>query len=237
MSSININSMLGISSNSSSSDSSLLGGVNLSNYAAIKNGSYAKLTKAYYKQTESEEAATYKDSDSKLTSIKSGADSLKEAADALANDSLWEKKTIKTKNEETGEETEKEDYDWEAITKAVNKFAEAYNNVLDSSAESDTKGVLLNAGWMVGNTAKFDNLLSNAGITIGSDNKLSVDEEELKKADISTLKVLFNNANSLTDAVSSKAASISRAAANAGSTTYTSSGTLSSVYGSFQTEG
>ncbi|MCR5626310.1 MAG: hypothetical protein K6F99_03220 [Lachnospiraceae bacterium] len=89
---------------------------------------------------------------------------------------------------------------------------------------------------MVGNTSKYQNLLSDVGITIGSDNKLSVDEEALKKADVTTLKVLFSNTNSLADDISSKASSISRAAANAGGTTYTSDGTISSLYEGFSTE-
>ncbi len=154
----------------------------------------------------------------------------------LSHKSLWEKKTIKSVNEETGEETETTDYDWDAITKAVKNFADAYNSTLDNAVDSDTKGVLLNAGWMVGNTSKYQNLLSDVGITIGSDNKLSVDEEALKKADVTTLKVLFSNTNSLADDISSKASSISRAAANAGGTTYTSDGTISSLYEGFSTE-
>ena len=39
-------------------------------------------------------------------------------------DSLWEKKQIKTKDEKTGEETTKEDYDWDSITKAVKSFVD-----------------------------------------------------------------------------------------------------------------
>lgn len=50
--------------------------------------------------------------------MRSSADSLKKSVDALNNDALWEKKKIKKKDEETGEEIEVEDYDWDAITKA-----------------------------------------------------------------------------------------------------------------------
>ncbi|MCR5735754.1 MAG: hypothetical protein K6G22_14195 [Lachnospiraceae bacterium] len=233
--SISINSMLGVSS-ANKTDTSVYGTISLSEYASIRNGSYAKLAKTYYAKEKAESKSEESDSDIKLSSIRSDSDSLKTAADALSAKGLWEKKTIKKTDEATGEETETEDYDWDAITKAVKTFAEAYNKTLDSSVNSDTKGVLLNAGWMVGNMGKFDNLLSKAGITVGADNKLSVDEEELKKADMSTLKVLFSNPNSLADQVSSKASAISRAAANAGGNTYTSNGTIDSLYQGFSTE-
>ncbi|WP_289466160.1 hypothetical protein, partial [Klebsiella pneumoniae] len=83
--------------------------------------SYGKLVKSYYRKEENEKAASVStETNANLTSVRSGADSLKKAADALNDPKLWEKKTVKTKNEETGEEEEKEDYDWEAITQAVN---------------------------------------------------------------------------------------------------------------------
>lgn len=94
------------------SDNSI-GGTNLlSDYVAIKNGSYGKLVKAYYAKQDAEKAAGTGDTSQKLTLMKTSADSLKKSADALNDGSLWEKKKIKKKDEETGEETEVEDYDW-----------------------------------------------------------------------------------------------------------------------------
>lgn len=209
-----------LSSNSSSST------INLADYAAIKNGSYGKLLKAYYAKQEEEEAAESGDSEQTLSGVKSSADALKESADALNDDSLWEKKTVTTKDETTGVETETEDYDWDAITKAVEAFVEDYNNAIEQAGNSDTKGVLCNAAWMTSMVATNENLLSKVGITIGTDNKLSVDTEALKEADISTLKVLFSGNNSLADQISQKANSIGNAATRV-SSTYTSSGTYS----------
>ena len=90
----------------------------LSDYASVKNGSYGKLLKAYYAKQDSENASMSGDSRQKLTLMRSSAYSLKKSADALNNYSLWEKKKIKKKDEETGEEIEVEDYDWDSITKA-----------------------------------------------------------------------------------------------------------------------
>ena len=88
------------------SNSSSLGGTNiLSDYASIKNGSYGKLLKAYYAKQDAEKTAGTGDTSQKLTLMKTSADSLKKSADALNASSLWKKKKIKKKDEETGEET------------------------------------------------------------------------------------------------------------------------------------
>lgn len=167
----------------------------------------------------------------KLALMKSGADSLKKSADALNDTSLWEKKKIIKKDEVTGEETEMEDYDWEAITKAVKSFIEDYNGVVKDGGESNTKDVLRNVAWMAGMTDKNSNMLAKIGITIGKGNKLELDEEALKKADISSLKTVFNGYNSFISKISQKATSISNAANRAGST-YTSSGVYSKILSS-----
>ena len=124
----------------------------LSDYAAIKNGSYGKLLKAYYAQQDAEKASSGGDSVQKGVLMKTGADALKKSADALNNDELWEKKKIKKKDEKTEEEIEVEDYDWDAITKAVKSFVEDYNDVVEQVGDSNSKDVLRNAVWLTGIT-------------------------------------------------------------------------------------
>ncbi len=215
--------------------SALLGGTTnssgnvLSDYASIRNGSYGKLLKAYYAKQDVENAASSGDSTQKLMLTRSSADSLKKSADALNNDSLWEKKKIRKKDEETGEETEVEDYDWDAITKTVKSFIDDYNSVVEEAGSSDTKSVLRNAVWMTNITDKTKNLLSEVGITVGKGNKLELDEDVLKEANITTLKTLFTGYGSYADKISQKAGSISNAAAGTkgADKTYTSSGSYS----------
>ena len=215
------------------SNSSSLGGTNiLSDYASIKNGSYGKLLKAYYAKQDAEKTAGTGDTTQKITLMKTSADSLKKSADALNASSLWEKKKIKKKDEETGEETEVEDYDWEAITKAVKSFIEDYNDVVKEAGESNTKDVLRNAAWMTGMTDKSSNMLTKIGITIGKGNKLELDEDALKKSDISSLKSVFTGHNSYASKISQKATSIENAA-NRATATYTNNGTYSKVDFSF----
>ena len=203
-------------------------GLDLTDYAAIKNGSYAKLMKAYYKKQDENSSSKTEDTKQSLTSMKDNADSLKKSATALMDASLWEKKTIKKKDEKTGEETEVEDYDWDAITKAVNAFVSDYNDVIEAAGKSNTRSVLRSAVRMTSMTEQLSGLLEEVGISIGKDNKLTVDEEKLKEARVSTLKTLFVGPHSFGDKVAQKANSISIAAAQ-NKNTYTKNGSYSAT--------
>ena len=81
---------------------------------------------------------------------------------------------------------------------------------------------------MTKTTKSTERLLERAGISVGADNKLELDEDALKKADISTLKSIFTGYNSFTSKVYDKAQSMTNAAARAGGT-YTSTGRYSDV--------
>ena len=207
---------------------SLFGGLSssLSDYSMIRSGAYGKLMKAYYAKQDAEKLSGKGDTSQKLTLMKTSADSLKKSADALNDSSLWGKKKIKKKDEKTGEEIEVEDYDWDKITKAVKSFVEDYNDVVKEAGESNTKDVLRNASWMTGMTDKNSNMLAKIGITIGKGNKLELDEDALKQADISSLKTVFTGYNSFVSKISQKATGISNAA-NRASATYTNNGTYS----------
>ncbi len=247
MSEVNFNDYVNYANYNSNYDfSALMGGTTnssgdlLSDYASIKNGSYGKLVKAYYAKQDAENASMSGDSAKKLTFMRSNAESLKKSADALNDSTLWEKKKMSKIDEETGEETEAEDYDWDAITKALKSFISDYNAVVEQAGDSDTKSVLRNATWMTGVTDSVKNLLSKAGITIGKGNKLVLDEDTLKKADVTTLKSIFTGSGSFADRISQKADSLSKVAnseaAKAKGRTYTSKGgysdTLSKLYSS-----
>ena len=189
------------------------GTFSLGDYAAIKNGSYKKLLKAYYAKQDAEKSAISSDAIKNSSLVKSSADALKKSANALNNEALWEKK---------------EDYDWDAITKAVKTFVDDYNSLVKLAGNSDSKDVLRNAVWMTGMTEANENLLSKAGITVGKGNQMELNEDVLKKVDIRTLKTLFTGHNSLADKIAIKANSISNAAARV-SGTYKSNGTYSNA--------
>lgn len=210
--------LFGSGGGSSSSSGNILG-----DYVSIQNGSYKKLLKAYYSQKDSEKnsssSSASKDTPQRLSLMKGVADDLKVASDALQKKSLWEKKKTKDGTE---------DYDWDAITKVVNTFVSAYNSVVEQAGKSDTKDILRDAVWMTNGTKKSGALLAKVGINVKGDNKLEVDADELKKADINALKTLFTGHNSFANRVSQKAGSMSKASGNTNST-YTKSGNYSNV--------
>lgn len=107
-------------------------------------------------------------------------------------------------------------------------YGKLLNDVVEQAGNSNSKDVLRNAVWMTGITESNENMLSKIGITVGKGNKLELDEEALKKADISSFKTLFTGHNSFADKVSMKANSISNAAART-SGTYKSNGTYNNA--------
>lgn len=190
-------------------------GVDLTSYMSIKNGSYRRLLKNYYGSQKAEAKSAVGDTGATLTKIRSAADNLQKKSDALSSDKLWA--TTESVDEGTGKVTETLTNP-EALVKAVKEFADAYNKTIDAAAGSETKAVLRSGGWMDNMSRKNGRLLNEVGITIGSDGKLSVDEDELKKANVTTLKSLFKGVDSYASKVSAKAAAISNSAARTEST-------------------
>jgi len=211
----------------------------LSDYASLKNGSYRKLLKAYYKEMRadsSDDASSTESSDkassSKQTSadkksviIKDAMSALAESVDKLSDPSLYEKKKI-SKTDEDGNTTEVEDYDRDAIYEAVSSFVENYNAAINAAADNGSDRVLRQTLNMQGATNKNLKMLAKIGVTIGKDNKLSVDKETLEKADIGSFKSMFGTSGSYGATVSSKASLIYQSASLQATTksTYSSDG-------------
>ncbi len=187
----------------------------LSDYASIKNGSYAKLAKSYYGKNTNTKAAGKEKAEAEnkkkveLSSTKNASSKLNSAASALSeNKALFENKvTVKDKD---GNETT--DYDREKISSLVKDFADSYNAMVKNGGDSTNNSVLRSSLTMVNTTKVNQNLLNKAGITIGEDNTLSVDEDKLKKADIGTLKTLFSGHDSYAANIQSSASTIQRTA-------------------------
>ncbi len=216
MASINgINSGIDYSVFFGGSSTSSADGVDLTSYMSIKNGSYRRLLKNYYSSQKAEAKSAVGDTGATLTKIRSAADKLQKKSDALSSDKLWA--TTESVDEGTGKVTETLTNP-EALVKAVKEFADEYNKTIDAAAGSETKAVLRTGGWMDNMSRKNGRLLNEVGITIGSDGKLSVDEDELKNANVTTLKSLFKGVDSYASKVSAKAAAISNSAARTEST-------------------
>ena len=230
-------SSLGSSSSSGTSNLSFL-----SDYAAIKNGSYGKLMKAYFNGSSDAVSSLVKSSASTVTEteakslakVQTATDALKESADELlttGSKSLFTKKEITTKDE-NGTETTSEGYDTDAIYKAVSSFVTNYNSVIDAVNSADNDKVTTKAVSMVNATIANVNLLNNIGITINDDSTLSIDKDTFSKADMNTVKTLFNGTGSYGYRVSAQASMINFAADSEvnKSSFYTSQGTVTNLY-------
>lgn len=212
-------------SNMSSSASGITNMNFLSDYASIKNGTYGKLMKAYYQKTDKDTSddisdlikkpdASASENAKTLTAIDSSADKLKESADKLiktGSDSLFKEKDVTIKNED-GTTTTTKQYDMDAIYKGVSSFVKNYNSLLDNVAKSDAASITKAASNMTNITDIYSKTLKDIGITVGKDNRLSIDEDKFKAADMSNIKSAFNSSHSFAYSISSQASFIDYAA-------------------------
>lgn len=195
-----INPLGGLFSSFGAGSSSGLYG-SLSELASIRRGSFRKLAMKYYgsskvsnkttdKKTNSttekvqvsrankEKASALSDTRKKVTDLKKSTDTLK----AIGLDSVFKVKD--------GE------FDTDKILGAVKDYVNNYNAVIEDSKNSTISGIKNATDLMVKATASNSKLLAKIGITIGEDNKLSLDEETFKKADMNDAKTLFYGSGS-----------------------------------------
>lgn len=211
-------------------------------YNSIRNGSYYKLLKAYYGQDSSSKSRVddvvskkSNTANKELKATKADAADLAESAEALSatgTKSLFQKKEITT-TDENGKEVKTMDYDREAIEKAVTAFVDDYNETIKSGSSVSSPNILRKTLQLTQMTTANKRSLADVGINVSNSNKLSVDKDVLKKADINQLKSLFEGRNSYAGRVSDKASQISQAAvseASKSSSLYTNSGSYYNRY-------
>lgn len=224
----------------------------LGDYISIKNGTYAKLMKAYYNTKSDDDSvksiakqsvsnrknanALSKDETNAYTKVQSATDDLKESADALlekGTKSVFRKKDITT-TDENGVESTKYDYDVDAIYSAVNSFVKDYNNVIKATSSSDvtSTSIASRVSHMQNTTKLNEKALAEIGITINKDNTLSIDKDTFKNADMKKVENLFNGTGSYGYSVSASASMINFSADQvlAKATTYTGDGTYGNAY-------
>ncbi len=201
--------------NNSSSGTSLSYGIDFTTYNSIKNGSYSKLMRKYYsnKASESTDGATANKNTGKVQSIdiqknnatvnRDNAASLVDSASELKKYSLWSKVDKTDKDGNIAKE-----YDTDKIAKAASSFVKNYNSLVSSTADSSSRYVLNSASNMVNYTRVNADLLKKIGISVGSDNKLTVDEDKLKASDMAVVKSVFKDSGSFGQTISAKASTI-----------------------------
>lgn len=228
---------------SSKSTGSGLFGINLSEYASIRSGSYGKLMRSYFSMdstkgtSKSDDStkntiedlatttSTSKDSTKTLAAIESDAKELTDSAKAL-----YTRSNNKVFTKDSGGS-----YDTDKIYKAVKRFADDYNSMLDTAGKSSTNRISRSVSFMKNETSYNEKPLKEIGITVDEKTgKLSVDETTFKSADTEKIKNLFNGTGSYAYSVATKAAMTESYAKSeaAKSNTYTKNGTYNYNYNS-----
>ena len=228
---------------SSKSTGSGLFGINLSEYASIRSGSYGKLMRSYFSMdstkgtSKSDDStkntiedlatttSTSKDSTKTLAAIESDAKELTDSAKAL-----YTRSNNKVFTKDSGGS-----YDTDKIYKAVKRFADDYNSMLDTAGKSSTNRISRSVSSMKNETSYNEKPLKEIGITVDEKTgRLSVDETTFKSADTEKIKNLFNETGSYAYSVATKAAMTESYAKSeaAKSNTYTKNGTYNYNYNS-----
>lgn len=213
-------------------------------YSQIKSSTYKKLVNTYYDKVQkgndlddiSELFSKNNSKNSeknKLNDVRANSDSLSASVTTLlekGKNSVFNKVKVEKVDEKTGEKTVSEEYDVKAIKEAVSQFVSDYNKVLDKSSETNSTKVMKKTLDMIDNTKIYKNSLEKIGISIGSDNKLTIDEEKFESANMTSVKSLFNDENSLGRRTINKALQISTEAYKAELSVglYSSSGSYNS---------
>ena len=201
---------------SSKSTGSGMFGINLSEYASIRSGSYGKLMRSYFSM------------DSTKSTSKSD-DSTKNMIEDLATTTSTSKDSTKTLAAIESDAKELTDTAKALYTRSNNKVF-----TKDSGGSYDTD-ISHSVSSMKNETSYNEKALKEIGITVDEKTgKLSVDETTFKSADTEKIKNLFNGTGSYAYSVATKAAMTESYAKSeaAKSNTYTKNGTYNYNYNS-----
>lgn len=178
-------------------------------YSMLKTNGYRNLVNSYYKQSANTTINAIYGNNSSLSNqnfdsksfetLRDNAGELYTSSMDLA--SVGSKSLFKTNSE--GQ------YDTEKISKAVESFVSNYNKTLDAAGKVSNSQASRTSSYMVSGTKAYENSLNKIGITIGKDNKLSLDTKKLQESKMSDIKSVFNGTTSYASNMATKAVSLS----------------------------
>ena len=149
----------------------------LSQMSSVRSGAYSKALKAYYGKN-SNTSSIWRNTNSNL-SVNSELGSVKRESGELVDSTK--------KLTATGENNlfaDKDKYDPDKAYKAVSAFVTDYNETLDAANKTWNSAITTASSSMSRMTGIMSGSLSKAGITVGVDGKLSIDEDNFKKAEM-----------------------------------------------------
>ena len=206
----------------------------VSDYNSIKNGSYGKLMKSYYKdQTKGTNAASKSNKSYKTTTLDKIMDDRKnpkvtiEVADANSKlssslktlatslSSLQSKDTYKNNNtakKTTANAASKGNNNTASTAKSSLKdFVSAYNNAVTSSKKSSMNNISKNVANMMKAAKENEDKFKELGVNLNKDGTMTIDEKKLNEADENKIEELFDGDKAMSFG-SKAASSLNRAA-------------------------
>lgn len=188
-----------------SSGSGGMGNLNfLSDYASIKNGSYAKLMKTYYGTAQSSSAAASKKSSSgnildKILDEKKNPKVSKEAQEANANLttglSTLKSSVAALQKDGTYTDTANGKSAADKVVSAMKAFVSDYNNVVSAAKNSTLANKTAYVANMMNSTVANADKLAEIGVSINGNGTLELNEAKLKEAGVSKVQDLFSSDN------------------------------------------
>jgi len=174
----------------------------LTDYAAIKNGSYGKLMKSYYGTVKSSGTGAAGKSGSssniidKILEEKKHPKVSKEAQEANANltTGLSNLKTSVSalQSDKTYTDTANGQSAADKVVSAVKSYVAEYNNVVSAAKNSTLANKTAYVANMMSSTAANADKLSEIGITVNDNGTIDLDEAKLKEAGVSKVQELFS---------------------------------------------
>ena len=190
---------------------------------------WSDMQKTSAKEAASEAASKYenKETSKKTSSAYSAAsnDKLKTYANNVSSAVSNLESSFKT-DETTGE------IDRDKAYEAASKFVDSYNELYSSTRSSGNSTVSNKSQFIANMTNAYSRKLSNVGITVGSDGKLSIDKDTFNNASEDDLDQVFGKKDSYASFMSTQANAVSAYAQTSAyldaNSTYTKSGTVAS---------
>jgi len=163
-------------------------------YNSIKNGSYGKLMKSYYKK---ENASASKSSNrankdnviDKMIKERKNPTLSKEVTQANSKLSDSTRTLMSSLSALQSKDTYK---DKASVTKALKEYVSSYNDAVESSKKTSLTNISKNIAGIMDATRENADALKDLGISMNSDGTLTLSEEALATADTGKIQELFD---------------------------------------------
>ena len=211
----------------------------LSDYSAIRSGSYKKLMKSYYSDVQGASPARSKaganNTLEKVLEDRRKPAVSKEASAAnskLASSISSYKSALSTlQNEKTYENTENGAEARDKVKNAIKSYVSAYNDSVTTAKKSTNLNMTSNVAGAMEATREDAAALKELGVTLNSDGTLRFDEKGFKDVELSKVKDAFdgNIALSYGSKVATRLNRISTSAVNSSASSIDTANTVSTV--------